>query len=353
MVNKSKHIYLFKLIIALSFPIAGIVHYFIPIISWFKNQNLFVTCFTLTAYYFGFFIGNQYVLLSKSSLSRIVGILFTSHVITTIVFATYGYHILSIIFSIVLGITTGGLLSLPSYMVLKPPKFFILSLTPLLGAGIIFTYGFDEVLLFSGILAFFLSFLLLLSLKIVVVKPKLIEKTQSSMIIEGIILAFGVGVGSAIINIIVPIITLIVFEANVIHIGVVFSLSLIIIQLIGWRILRQEKIHRTMGSFILASLTFSVLLMSFIEDLYFFLLLWTLALVDISFLNSFITIVNRSLKKFDDYKFITLTSIFSIFGPIIALILWSLMDYRNILYFMFMILLISWLMIRRLIKEVG
>ncbi|MCS7098468.1 MAG: hypothetical protein NZ922_05790, partial [Candidatus Methanomethyliaceae archaeon] len=299
MSSKSKHIYLFKFIIALSFPIAGIVHYFIPIISWLKNQNLFVTCFTLTAYYFGFFIGNQYVLLSKSSLSRIVGILFTSHVITTIVFAAYGYHILSIILSIILGITTGGLLSLPSYIVLKPPRFFILSLTPLLGAGIIFVYGFDEVLLLSGILAFFLSIFLLLSLKIVVVKPKLIEKTQGPIIAEGIILALGVGIGSSIINIIVPIIALIVFKADVIHIGAVFSISLIIIQLIGWRVLKQERVHRAMGSFILASLIFSVLLMSLIEDLYLFLFLWILAIVDISFLNSFITIINRSIKKFD------------------------------------------------------
>ncbi|MCS7098711.1 MAG: hypothetical protein NZ922_07010, partial [Candidatus Methanomethyliaceae archaeon] len=81
--------------------------------------------------------------------------------------------------------------------------------------------------------------------------------------------------------------------------------------------------------------------------------LWILAIVDISFLNSFITIINRSIKKFDDYKFITLISLFSIPGPIIAFVLWSLLDYRGILYLVFIILLISWLIIRKLIKEVG
>ncbi|MEM0101274.1 MAG: hypothetical protein QW522_03415 [Candidatus Methanomethyliaceae archaeon] len=347
-----KHIRLFKFIILMSFPIAGIVHHLIPIISWLKLQDLLLSCIVLTIYYFGFFIGNQYVLLSKASLSRIAGTFLSAHVISSLIFAIYGYGIFSIFFSLIIGITTGGLLSLPSYTIAKPPINFIISFTPLLGAIIIFHYGFDEILLFSALLAFLFSLLLLFSFKIIVAKPKLIEETNNSLTLEGIFLAFGMGLSGSIINLLIPIIALTIFNSNVIYIGLAITISLIIIQLIGWKISKYDKIHRSLGSFINTSLFFSILLMSFTSDILILLILWTLALIDISFFNSFIIIVNRSIKKFNEYKFITLTSLFSTLGPILSFLLWNCIDYRSIFYLASFLVLINWLIIRKIIRDV-
>ncbi|MEM1856332.1 MAG: hypothetical protein QXG70_05115, partial [Candidatus Methanomethylicaceae archaeon] len=173
-----------------------------------------------------------------------------------------------------------------------------------------------------------------------------------SLTLEGIFLAFGMGLSGSIINLLIPIIALTIFNSNVIYIGLAITISLIIIQLIGWKISKYDKIHRSLGSFINTSLFFSILLMSFTSDILILLILWTLALIDISFFNSFIIIVNRSIKKFNEYKFITLTSLFSTLGPILSFLLWNCIDYRSIFYLVSFLVLINWLIIRKIIRDV-
>lgn len=343
---------LFKFVLATSFPIAGIVHYLMPIIIWLRGQDLLMTFLALSTYYGGFFVGNQYIINSKTSLSRIVGMAFTAHVITALIFAAYGYGPLLPISSLMIGITAGALLSLPSYMVLRPSSASAASLVPLLSAFIIFAYGVDEVLLASALSAFTLSILHLLSLKIVVIKPKLIEKTDLPLTLEGLILAFGIGTCGSILNVFSQVIAITTFNIEIIYVGIVITASLFVVQMIGWVISKQSRVYKGLGSFVVLSLFFSMLLMPFVFDSLVFLFLWTLALIDISAYNSFIGIVNRSLKKFDDYKFMVSTSTFSIIGPMISFGLYTLMDYRSVYYLACLLILIGWLSLRRLLRDV-
>lgn len=346
------HLSLFKFTLALSFPIAGIVHHLMPIIMWFRNQDLLMTFLALSMYYGGFFAGNQYVIRSRTSLSRIIGMMFAAHVITALIFATYGYGVLLPISSFIVGMTIGGLLSLPSYMVLKPLIASMMSFVPLLSAFIIFVYGVDEVLLISALSAFILSILQLLSLKIIVMKPKLIEKTDLPLTLEGLILAFGIGTCGSILSVFSQLVVVTNFNIEVIYVGVVVTTSLFVIQMIGWVIGKQDKIHKGLGGFIALSLFLSTFFMSIVIDSLAFLFLWTLALIDISAYNSFISIVNRSLKKFDYYKFVTSASAFSTIGPMISFGLWTLIDYRSVYYLASLLVLISWLCLRRLLRAV-
>lgn len=343
---------LFKLVLASSFPIAGIVHYLMPITIWLKNQDLLTSFLALSTYYCGFFIGNQYVIKSKTSLSRIVGMMFTAHVITTLIFAAYGYDVFLFASSLMVGITTGGLLSLPSYMVLRPFVASITSLIPLISAFIIFTHGVDEVLLTSSILALVFSILQLLSLKVIVMKPRLIEKTDLPLTSEALLLSLGIGICGSVLNVHSQLVAIVIFNIEAIHVGSVIAISLLAVQTIGWGISKQNKVQRGLGTFIMLSLFFSILFMTAVFDAFLFLFLWTLALIDLSVYNSFIGIVNRSLKKFDDYKFTTLTSIFSIIGPTISLGLWTLIGYKSVFYIACLLVLISWLGLRRTLRDV-
>ncbi len=340
---------LFKSILSFTFPTAGILHYLIVLILWIRIQDLFITSISLVTYYTGFFIGNIYYNKSKTSLSRITGIFLTSHVITTILFLSYGYGYFSIIFSLLLGISIGGLLSLPSYAVLNLSKLIIFSLFPVVGTLIIYVYEVDGLLLFSGVFALILSIFLLFSLKIIVAKPKIFEDEIKSFNLDGWLICIGISLGGSIGTIFLPIIALEIIGINIIEIGFILSISLVITHIIGWQISKRKIIQEGLGRLLIISLFISILLIGLINDVIMFILLWTFILIDLSFLNSFIIIVNRNKKIFSEYKFSRNYFIISIFGPIIAFILWNI-NYITMFYFSALLLLIGWLGLRKLLK---
>jgi len=313
-----------------------------------RTQDLFITSISLVTYYTGFFIGNNYYNKSKASLSRITGIFLTSYVITTILFLSYGYGYLSILFSLLLGISIGGLLSLPSYAVLNLSKLIIFSLFPLIGAIIIYFYEVDKLLLISGILALILSVFLIFSLKIIVAKPKIPEDEIKSFKLEGWLVSIGIGLGGSIGTIFLPIIALEIIGIDIIKIGIVLTTSLIITHVIGWQINKRKIIQEGLGRLLIISLFLSLLLIGFVNNVFIFTLLWIFILIDLSFLNSFIVILNRNKKVFSEYKFSRNSFIISIFGPIIAFILWNI-SYIIMFYLSALLILMSWLGLRKLI----
>ncbi|MEM4218288.1 MAG: hypothetical protein QXZ09_09735 [Candidatus Methanomethylicaceae archaeon] len=343
---------LFKITIAMAFPSAIIVHYLIPLITWFKNQDLLIVAFALTSYYLGFTLGTQYGLWSKATISRTAGTFMAAHVITTLLFGAYGYGYLAPIFSLLVGATTGGLLSLPSSKVMNCLTASVLSAFPLFGTILMEFYGADSVLVVSGMLAFISSILLLFSLKIIVPKPKMAEGSKLSLSLDGWLLALGISLGGTMGTVLIPIIAVTALEADVVQVGAIIASSLIAIQLIGWRLRKQSVIYRSIGTITVLSIFFVFLIMGLVDNLFIFLVLWFLAIVDLSYCNSFLLVANRTIKKFDEKSFILVSNFLSIFGPLLAVLIWAMGAYQLIFYFSAFLILIGWISMRRFLKEV-
>ncbi|MGQ9759976.1 MAG: hypothetical protein ACUVQ5_05350 [Candidatus Methanomethylicaceae archaeon] len=323
-----------------------------PLILWFKNHDLLIVGLALTAYYAGFTLSTYYGQWSSATLSRTAGTFLTAHVITTILLAAYGYGYMTLVFSLLVGATTGGLLSLPSSKVMSLPIASLLSIFPFLGAILIETYGIDYVLISSGMLAFASSIILLISLKIIVPKPKIEERIKSGLSLDGWILALGIGLGGGMGTILIPLIAVIALDLNVLYVGAIITASLIAIQVIAWRLRNQKVIYKGMGNIMVLSLIFAFLVMGIVENLLIFLAMWFLVTIDLSYYNSFLVVANRTLKKFDEYKFMLLSSSFSALGPILAILIWAMGSYQAIFYFSALLILLGWISVRMLFKEV-
>lgn len=336
----------------MAFPSAILVHYLIPLILWFKNQDLLIVALALTAYYVGFTLSRHYSQRSSATLSRTAGTFLTAHVITTILLAAYGYGYLTLVYSLLVGATTGGLLSLPSSKVMSFPVASFLSIFPFLGAFLIKMYGVDHVLIASGMLAFVSSIIALLSLKIIVPRPKMTEGTKQGLSLDGWLLALGIGLGGSMGTVLIPVIAVAVLGLNVLYVGAIVTASLAAIQVIAWRLRKQNVIYRGVGSIMVLSLIFAFLLMGAVDNPLIFLGMWFLVTVDLSYYNSFLVIANRTLKKFDEYKFMSVSSSFSVVGPILAILIWAMGSYQGIFYFSSLLILIGWISARRMLKEV-
>lgn len=343
---------LFKITIAMAFPSAIIVHYLIPLIAWFKNQDLLIVALVLTSYYLGFALGTQYGLWSKATLSRTAGTFMAAHVITTLLFGAYGYGYFAPIFSLLVGATTGGLLALPSSKVMNYLTASVLSAFPLFGTILMEFYGADSVLVVSGMLAFVSSILLLLSLKIIVPKPKMPEGGKLALPFDGWLMALGISLGGTMGTVLIPVIAVVALGAGVVHVGAILTLSLITIQLIGWRLRKQSVIYKSIGTITVLSLFFVFLVMGLIDNLFIFLVLWFLAIVDLSYCNSFLVVANRSIKKYDEKTFMLVSNFLSVIGPFLAVLVWAMGAYQLIFYFSAFLILIGWISMRRFLKEV-
>lgn len=307
---------------------------------------------TLTTYYLGFTLGTHYGFWSKATLSRTAGTFMTAHVITTLLFGAYGYGYAAPGLSFLLGLTTGGLLSLPHSRVISPLMASILSTFPLLGTTLMSFYGADSVLVVSSMLAFTSSILLILSLKIIVPKPRMSERKNFGLPFYAWLLAFGIGLGGTAGTVLIPVIAVAALEADVIRVGVVISMSLILIQVIVWRLRTQSKIYEGIGTIMALSIFFVLLIMGVVDNLLIFLVLWLLLTVDLSYYNSFIVIANRSLNKFDEGSFTLVSNLLSAFGPLLAVVLWAMGSHQLIFYFSAFLILVGWMSMRRLLREV-
>lgn len=342
---------MFKLSIAIAFPSAVVVHYLMPLILWLKTYDLLIVALALTSYYVGFTLGTYYGQWSRATLSRTAGTFLTAHVITTLLLAAYGQGYMTLVFSLLIGATTGGLLSLPSYRVINLPIASALSMFPFLGTFLMEIYEVDYVLILSGMLAFASSVVLLISLKIIVPKPKMVERTNLGLSLDGWLLALGIGLGGSMGTILIPVIAVAAMKVSAIYVGLVITASLITIQFIAWRLRNQSVIYKGMGTIMVLSLFLAFLVMGVTDNIFLFFALWFLVTVDLSYYNSFLVVANRTLKKFDEYKFILVSSSLSILGPILALLIWAMGSYQIIFYFSALLILISWMSMRKLLKE--
>lgn len=336
----------------MSFPSAIIVHYLIPLIVWFKSQDLLIVALSLSSYYSGFALGTHYGLWSKATWSRTAGTFLTAHVMTTLLFGAYGYDYMAAIFSLLLGSTTGGLLSLPSSKVMNFPVAPLLSVFPLFGTLLMNFYGGDSVLITSGMLAFASSILSLISLKIIVPKQRMREGNRRGLPLDGWLLALGTGLGGTMGTVLIPIIAVAVFGANVIYVGLVITISLVAIQVIAWKLSRQTMIYKSIGSITFISIFFVFLIMGLVDNVFTFLALWFLAIVDLSYCNSFLLVANRTIKKFDERTFMLISNFLSVLGPMLAVFIWATGSYQLIFYFSAFLVLIGWISMSRLLREV-
>ncbi|MCX8181925.1 MAG: hypothetical protein N3D12_02275 [Candidatus Methanomethyliaceae archaeon] len=343
---------LFKITIAMSFPSAIVVHYLIPLIVWFKNQDLLIVALALTSYYAGFTLGTHYGLWSRATLSRMAGTFMTAHVITTLLLGAYGYGYMAPIFSMLVGATTGGLLSLPSSKVMSIPTASLLSAFPLFGSILMEFYGADSVLVASGMLAFLSSVLLLISMKIIVPKPKMVEDGKLGLSLDGWLIALGIGLGGTMGTVLMPVIAVVALEVEVIYVGLIITISLVTIQVIALRLRKQNVIYKSIGTITALSIFFVFLIMGLQDNIFIFLVLWFLAIVDLSYCNSFLVVANRTLKKFDEKIFMLVSNILCMFGPLLAVLIWAMGSYQLIFYFSAFLILIGWIAMRRFLKEV-
>ncbi len=336
----------------MAFPSAIVVHYLMPLIVWLKNYDLLIVALALTSYYLGFTIGTHYGLWSKATWSRTAGTFMTAHVITTLLLGAYGYGYMAPIFSFLVGATTGGLLSLPYSKVMNFLTATILSFFPLLGTVLMDLYGPDSVLVASGMLAFVTSILSLISLKVIVPKPKMAEGGRSRLPLDGWVLAIGISLGGTMGTVLIPIIAVTAVGADVINVGMTITISLLAIQLIAWRLQKQSVVYRGIGTITILSVFFVFLIMGLVDNLIVFLALWFLAIVDLSYCNSFLLVANRTLKKFDEKTFSLVSNVLSIFGPMLAVLIWAMGAYQLIFYFSAFLILVGWIGMRRFLKEV-
>lgn len=342
---------LIKAALLLSFPSAIVCHYLLSLILWFRTFDLLLVAASLTLYFAGFAGGAYFANYSRSSLSRIAGILLSGHVLTSVIFAGFGSGYLALPISLLLGVTTGGLLALPLTKVMTPVRALLLSMTPLLGAYLLEAYGADSPLLLSAALALLASFMLFGSLKVIVPKPELGMNLKISLPRNIMAIAITTAIGGSLGIVLTPIIALLPFGISITLIGIVMSLSLIASQLIGSALTSQNVIQRTMVTTSGFSFFLALILLGIADSQLVFLILWFVVLVDFSLYNSFITAAISSAKH-DVRAFNIITSIASILGPIIAVLLWATGSYQILFIMAALLILFSVLMTRRLLKSV-
>jgi len=341
---------LIKAALLLSFPSAIVCHYLLSIILWFRTFDLLLVAASLTLYFGGFAGGSYFANYSRSSLSRIAGIILSGHVLASIIFAGFGSGYLALPISVLLGTTTGGLLSLPLTKVMTPIRALVLAMTPLFGAYLLESYGTDAPLLLSAVLALLASFLLFASLKVIVPKPELGINLKLSLPRNIMIIAITTAIGGSLGIVLTPIIALLPFGIGITMIGAVMSASLIASQFIGSALTSQKVIQRTMVTTSGFSFFLALILLGIADSQIVFLILWFIVLVDFSLYNSFITAAISSVKC-DIRAFNIITSIASILGPIIAVLLWATGSFQILFIMAALLILVSVLLTRKILKS--
>lgn len=341
---------LFKLALLTSFPSALTCHYLIALILWYKSLDLLIVATSLSAYLFGFTLGFIYVYMSSSTLSRLAGILLSSHVVATIALAGFGYEYLTIFFTALVGVTSGGLLSLPVSKIITPARASIFSTFPLIGAILIVTFGEDSPLLMSALIALTGALILFASLKIVVPKPVGSQKLSLRIPAKYVLLAIGVALGGSVGTALAPIVAVVQYDVSPILVGGIITASLVITNIIGRMLISQKFLHKTIVTTVGFSLFLALFLLAIAGTPEVFLLLWLVTIVDISAYNTFIMAAVSALKQCNEQNFSLFSSFISAIGPIVALIIWATGSFQAMFSFAALLILVSVFALRTLLK---
>gem|GEM_PF-3499141 len=344
------HLSLFKIALLASFPSALTCHYLIALILWYKNLDLLIVALSLSAYLVGFTLGFIYVYRSSSTLSRVAGILLSSQVVATIALAGFGYDYPAIFFAALVGVTSGGLLSLPASRMITPARASLLSVFPLVGGALIATFGEDSPLVMSSLIALIGALILFASLKIVVPKPVSSQKLSLRVPAKYALLALGTALGGSVGTALAPIVAVTQYEVGPLFVGGLITASLVISNIIGGMLISQKVLHKTMVTTVGFSLFLALFLLAIADTSLVFLLLWLVALIDLSAYNAFIMATVRSLKQCDEQNFSLLSSVVSAAGPIVAVVIWAAGSFQTMFSFSALLMLISVFALRTMLK---
>lgn len=328
-------------------------HYLIALILWYKTLDLLIVAISLSAYLMGFTLGFIYVYRSSSTLSRVAGLLLSSHVVTTIVLAGFGYEYFAIFFTALVGVTCGGLLSLPVSKIMTPARASLFSLFPLIGAALIVIFGEDSPLVMSALIALIGAGVLFASLKIVVPKPVGSQKFSLRIPVRYALLATGTALGGSVGTALVPILAVVQYEVSPILVGGLITASLIITNMMGRLLIAHKFLHKTMVTTVGFSLFLVLFFLAVSSTPEVFLLLWLVTLIDLSAYTTFIMATVNALKQCDEQNFSLFSSLVSAIGPILAVVIWAAGSFQTMFLFAALLILVSVFSLRTLLKGKG
>ncbi|MDI9609242.1 MAG: hypothetical protein QFX34_03065 [Candidatus Verstraetearchaeota archaeon] len=320
------------------------------IILWYKSLDLLIAAPSLSAYFLGFLIGVVYVQRSPSSLSRLAGIFLSSHVITTIALAGFGYGYLTIFITGLVGITSGGLLSLPLSKLLSTSRALLLSAFPLIGAFLLVNLGADSPLVASALISFIGAVLVFASLKIMVPKPVLLAKASLRLPKEFGALALVTSIGCSLGTLLTPIVALVEYSIDPLWIGALITASLLLTNLLGRALASQKSLQRSMVATIGFSLLLVFIVLGISPSRYFFMVLWLVALIDVSAYNTFVVAAVNTIKKCEAQSFNLFSSAVTPLGSLLGMLIWAVGSYQSMFFLAALFILISVLILRLLLK---
>jgi len=320
---------------------------------WYKTLDLLVVGLSLSLYFLGFALGGIYSFRSSATLSRILGILLSAHAITAIGLAGFGYGYFALLFALPVGVTSGGLLSLPVAKVMTPTRTILLSSFPFIGALLMVYFGEDSPLVLSASIALIAAAILFGSLKAVVPKPAFTEKIRIGIPLKYAVFAIGTALGGTMGTALSSVIAAVYYEVSLVYIGAVIAASLVISQFLGGSLVSQNALQKTMGTTIGLSLFFVLFIMAITDSQIAFMVLWLVVLVDLSIYNTFVMAVVKTLKQCNELSFSIFSSIVSAFAPIFAILMWATGTFHVIFFFSAMLILVSIFTLRQILKTRG